>query len=184
MAKLTGVEKVSRGRELEPVRRRAFVIWKQDPNIRSCDLRKILEHEGHKLCRSTPDTWLSRWRHGKGYAKPYRQRLAIQLPTQPIKPARVPEQITWEAIIKAVPDTRILGALVIDGFTAKIQELNEEILVLKREADRVKPLEERLANITEDRKKVFQAYNEILIKVKTGGHFTIDDIQHILIPKV
>ena len=91
----------------------------------------------------------------------------------------IPRSITWEQIIKAIPYKAALAFLLIDGFTGRIKSLSQENQELKNS---ISEWEQKYNLLLEDRKNVMTQYNEHLAKEKCGGHFTLDETQHILIP--
>lgn len=165
-----------RAKELAPIKAVIEAKWDKDPSISLREALQIavecLASRGITTSRSTRYWWYHRWLKERS-----------KEPTR--KPAPLPTRVlpTWDEIIKAIPDTAVLGALLIEGFMAKIQERDEKIKTLEEATAMVEELKRQVRAITEDRTKIFQDYNELLAKVKTGGHFTIDTIKRLIVPK-
>ena len=81
--------------------------------------------------------------------------------------------LTWEKIVEAAPDKVALAVFILDGFVAKLQDADNKLKTAKEETK----------SIMEDRIRVFALYNELLTKQISGGHFTLDQTKHQLIPK-
>lgn len=164
MARLIGKAVKDRAKELEPVRTQIKAEWLKNPAIRPVEVAPQ-----YGVSESTVYCWFSKWRK---------------------KAPGMPQKLlpTWEAIVQAAPDSIVLGGILLDGLMGKIQLLNSHNEQLQKALDsatqEVEQLRKKLLDITEDRRKVFQAYNELLTKLKTGGHFTIDNVQHVLAPRV
>lgn len=62
-------EVVQRGKELKEVRKRGFEIWEKNLLILAKELRAQLQEQGYQVPYPTCQTWLSRWRKGKGSAR-------------------------------------------------------------------------------------------------------------------
>jgi len=102
-------------------------------------------------------------------------------------PQKPSPKVTWEDIVQTAPDRLELASLLLDGFIKVLADQRQRIDELLRELDTanktIATLSEQVAAITEDRKKVTQELNEVLVKTRSGGLYTLDQAQHILIPK-
>lgn len=142
-----------RSEELAPVKKQVEEEWRCNPRLNQAELGRKLG-----ISSSTINCWIMEFHKKAHIDKP-----------RPV----VPNWVTWEAIIKAVPDTATLGVIVVDGFMMRLQDKDNEI----------KELKDKVHNITEDRKRIFTEYNTLLSKQRSGGHFGIDQVKHELIPK-
>jgi len=175
--KLTGKQAFERGLELASARRWACEYWVTNPNATVREIQKALKAAtGEFVAESTIRGWHLRLKTGG-------------LPQESIQP--VPQKpslkITWEDIVRTAPDRLELASLLLDGFIKVLADQRQRIDELLKELDTanktVATLSEQVAAITEDRKKVMQELNEVLVKTRSGGHFTLDQTQHILVPK-
>lgn len=93
-------------------------------------------------------------------------------------------EFTFGDIISAAPNTAVLGQLMLDGITALINELREELSEAKGTITKLQGEKEELGrqlkNMTEDRERLMRDYNERILK---GKVFEIDQTKHILVPK-
>lgn len=186
MPQLAGAKASQRGAELKPIREKAFQIWQGNKDLKGEALNIQLASIGFQVSRSTVQGWIGRWGRGGGLAEFTQSMQDNHLVKAALKMGAsvVP---SWEDIIKAIPDRSELASLILDGFLKVIGERNEENNKLYEQINTanktISSLSEQLKNITEDRQRLMQEYNNFLIKHKTGGHFTLDQAQHILIPK-
>ncbi len=92
----------------------------------------------------------------------------------------IPQNLTWEQVIQTVPDKTTLAFLLVDGFTDRIGKLDT---ALKQSEEKAKKWETKYNLLLEDRKRLMIEYNNYVSQQRTGGKFTLDQTQHILIPK-
>jgi len=161
--KLTPQMAVKRGKELTPARELAFKLWQENKDISALQLYAILEEKGFKLGKSTPNMWLKRFRKG---SKPgtYREKR--------VKRVIAPEELTFELLLKIVPDTETLAILAFQGMMVKINERDANIEVLKQEniqiQDKNSQLKRELEVATMEKNKITRLYNELLATKKIG----------------
>jgi hypothetical protein len=158
-----GAARIERGKELAPIRNRAYELLKQNPMLTATPLQSILLSEGLKVEANTCQNWIHRWR----------QREQQKEQTQP-KP-----ELNWDHIVKAVPDINTLGQILLHGFMAKLSEKDSAYEVLKQENIR---LQDELNEAKRERDKIASEFNERLAKAKIGT-LTLDQVQHRLIRK-
>ena len=79
MTQSRGAMVKSRGQELAPVRKTAFELWEQDPQIKGDKLAALLKERGHEVNLNTCNTWITRWRKGKGPAPSERAKLIAEM---------------------------------------------------------------------------------------------------------
>jgi len=175
--KLTPQMAVKRGKELTPARELAFKLWQENKDISASQLRAILEEKGFKLGKSTPDAWLRRFKKGSK-VQTYREKR--------VKRVIAPEELTFELLLKTVPDTETLAILAFKGMMVKINERDASIEVLKQEniqlQDKNSQLKRELEVVTMEKNKLNRLYTELLAKKKMGTP-TLDQIGRRLIPK-
>lgn len=163
MDKLTPQIAVKRGKELTPARELAFKLWEENKDISPSQLRAILEEKDFKLGKSTPNAWLKRFREG---SKPrtYREKR--------VKRVIAPEELTFELLLKTVPDTETLAILAFQGMMVKISERDASIEVLTQEniqlQDKNSQLKRDLEVVTMERNKINRLYTELLATKKIG----------------
>jgi transposase len=167
MNRLRGGSTLERGKELAPIRNRAHELWKQNPMLTASPLQSTLLSEGLKVEANTCQTWIHRWR----------QQEQQKEQTQP-EPAR-PEQLSWDHIVKAVPDINTLGQILLHGFMAELEKRDSAYEVLKQENIR---LQDELNEAKWERDRIASEFNEKLAKAKIGT-LTLDQVQHRLIRK-
>jgi len=168
---------VKRGEELAPARELAFKLWQENKDISALQLYAILEEKGFKLGKNTPYTWLNRFKKG---SKPQAYR------EKGVKRVIASEELTFELLLKIVPDTETLAILAFQGMMAKISERDAIIEVLKQEniqfQDKNSQLKRELEVVTMEKNKITRLYNELLAKRKIGT-LTLDQVEKKLIPK-
>lgn len=153
MAKLVGHDMVKRGRELAHVKEAARLEW-----LRNLDFNRKARKafaEKYNMNVETLSAWVRVWRK-------------IGLGKSPAQ-----AKTSFEAILEAIPDTSVLGGILIDGFMGKLRASEERIAELKKQ----------MRELVEDKKKIFREYNELQAQRKTGGHYSIDQVQHQIVPK-
>lgn len=106
------------------------------------------------------------------------------VPQEERKRRKKEAKFTFEDIIASVPNTTVLGQLLVDGIMASMAGLqnklhNAQDTIAKLENEN-KTLKVTVKSVTEDRVNIMKAYNEKVLKKKV---FTIDQVKHILIPK-
>jgi len=69
--------------EMEPARMLAFSIWSEDPQITGTKLVALLKERGHEVNQNTANSWVDRWRKGKGPDKSEKSKLIAKL--EPIR---------------------------------------------------------------------------------------------------
>ncbi len=167
MVKLTAAQTVERGRELTPARELAFKLWQENKDISASQLYAILKEKGFKLGKSTPDAWLRRFKKGSK-VRTYRGNRVI-----------APEELTFELLLKIVPDTETLAILAFQGMMVKINERDASIEVLKQEniqlQDKNSQLKRELEVVTMEKNKINRLYNELLATKKIGTP-TLDQV--------
>ena len=174
MDKLTPQMAVKRGKELTPARELAFKLWQENKDISASQLYAILEEKGFKLGKSTPNMWLKRFKKGSK-VRTYRRKRVI-----------APEELTFELLLKIVPDTETLAILAFQGMMVKINERDANIEVLKQEniqlQDKNSQLKREFEIVTMEKNKITRLYNELLAAKKIGT-LTLDQVGKKLIPK-
>lgn len=137
---------------LAPLKFKVFRALDDNPNLTLDDLRRMFQEEIEQLkpSRRTLAKWRDEYRHKKDTL-------------HPPEPPKEKPKVTWEDIIREIPDTRTLGILLVDGITA-------ELFRLQLEAQKVKVLQEEVQSLK----------NEL---AKVHGHYTIDKVRERLIPK-
>jgi len=92
--------------------------------------------------------------------------------------------LTFEDIISTAPNTAVLGQLMLDGITALINDLREELSgandTITKLQDEKEEWKRKFENMSEDRERIMREYNEKILK---GKVFTIDQTKHTLVPK-
>jgi len=178
----------SRGQELEPVRKLAFELWEQDPQIKGDKLAALLKERGHEVNLNTCTTWITRWRKGKGPAPSERDKLEAEI-TAKVAAEIEPEKeaaLTWEQIVKSAPDIETLSVLFFQGVMKKMGEKDDAYEVLRQEnlslQQAIADLKRELGAVTGERNRMMRDYNELLAK-KNIGTLTLDQVTHRLVPK-
>jgi len=166
-----------RARELEPIRRAAFNIWKEHSEITGAELRKMLGDLANGCPRHSPATWVNRWRSGGGYARKVRQSTSSPpIPTLP--------ELTWEQVLKACPNTETISILVVDGLFAKIKEWSDRALTAEASLKELSKHHENLKTMNQglmvEFNQLMSKHNEMVAKVKSGGHFNLRTLKDIL----
>lgn len=121
--------------------------------------------------------WLKRFRKG---SKPrtYREKRAERV--------IAPEELTFELLLKTVPDTETLAILAFQGMMVKISERDASIEVLKQEniqlQDKNSQLKRELEVMTMERNKINRLYTELLATKKIGTP-TLNQVGKKLNPK-
>ena len=176
MAKLTGAQRVERGKELKPARLLAFNLCKENPQITAAELDKALKEKGFEIARGTSLTWLTRFKKGKSI-RTYEGKPLI---------AVKPSEITLEQIIKAAGSVEALSLLFYQGVMEELKRRDSALDVLKQEfleKDAViSRLKHELDEVTRERNRNMREFNETLAKLKVGT-LTLDQVHHRLIPK-
>jgi len=175
--KLTRKQSFERGLELARARKWACEYWVTNPNATAREIQKALKAAtGEFVAESTIRGWHLRLETGG----------LLQEPIQPM-PQKPSPELTWEDIVRTVPDRLELASLVLDGITKVIADERERNAELLKELDTasktITNLSEQVTAITEDRKNIMQQLNELLAKKRSGGHFTVDQTRQILVPK-
>jgi len=175
--KLTGKQVTERGLELANARKWAYEYWETNPDATPTLTQEALKAAtGEFVAVSTIGGWHLRLETGR-------------LPQEPIQP--MPQKpspgLTWEDIVRTAPDRLELASLLFDGFIKVLADQRQRIDELLKERDTlnktIATLSEQVAAITKDRKKIMQEYDELLAKIRSGGHFTLDQTRQILGPK-
>jgi len=112
MAKLSGAEKVQRGKELNPVRLMAFKLWQENPQITLTELDQALKENGFEIVRTTRATWLRRFRQGSGV------RTFHKITSRKLSPARRLAFKLWEQNPQ-ITGAQLFRALQEQGLNAK-----------------------------------------------------------------
>lgn len=173
MAKLSPREIAERTREIEPIRKLAFELWEKDSKINSTELCRLLKQHGHDVKKGTCSTWLSRWRGGKGYAKSTEPKREALAPAPAPPPA-----LTWEDIIKAVPDIETLSILTFQGLMKCLEEKDVAYDTLKQENIR---LQQEISDLKQEKNQITRKYNELL--AEKGIHTTLKQAQDTIFGK-
>jgi len=170
--------------EMTPVRKLAFSIWSEDPQINGPKLAALLKERGHEVSQSTCYIWVARWRKGQGYARSERAKLEASVAAK--VEAKRWEALTWEQIIKSAPDIETLSVLFFQGVMEKMGEKDDAYEVLRQEnlslQQAIADLKRELEEVTGERNRMMRNYNELLAK-KTIGTLTLDQTLHRLVPK-
>jgi len=173
---LVGTQPAERGIELTNAREWVYKYWEVNPDATPTQCQRALKDgTGEIVSRSTIGSWLLRWK---------RRNLSGES-ISPM-PRVLGSELTWEDILQAMPDRIELALLVLDGITNVIADERQRSSELLKELDTasetIAKLSGQVKDITEDRKRLMQQYNELIIKTRSGGHFTLDQTKHILIP--
>ncbi len=178
MTKLTAAEKTQRAKELTPARIFAFKLWEENPQITAAELGKALKEKGFDVGKTTPLTWLTRFRKGS------RVRTFEGKPLTAV--AVKPGKITLEQIIKAVGSIEALSLLFYQGVMEEMKRRDSAYDVLKQEClekdEVISRLKHELEEVTKERNRIIREFNEKIAKVKDGT-LTLDQIERRLIPK-
>lgn len=185
MPTLNALEKLQRGKELEPTRRLAFKIWQENPNIHSAVLKKKLNWLGHDVAKGTCSTWVLRWNKGKGYARVTKPKRVVRIVRPRIR--KKPEKpITWEQIVKACPDIEQLGLIVVNGLFKELSDQKEENRSLRtqhlNDSEEIETLNQNLEELREDRKQVMAQLNHYILKERERNKsgLNLGDIQELV----
>lgn len=161
---LTGVLIVKRARELKPVRDRVAKIWGANPTLTPREVQDILTSEGVPSASvNTIYGWLKR----------LRRRMEHPQPVASLTP------MTWQQVVKAVPDVETLANLVFQGLMSELDRRDQKYNGIKQENKR---LQGELSRAVMERDKIAAEFNERLAKAKIGT-LDIDQVQHKLFRK-
>lgn len=158
---------------IDRMRGEAFKIWDRDGAVGISPVKTLFEG---KVCNRTLYAWYYRWGKIRGVTVKGERKALRRVEEKKRAPL---SELTWENIIKVVPNEEILGQLLIGGVISTLTE-NRQLRADGEEKDKeLKQEKAKSAALTKDRATLMQEYNHLLSK--TGKkRFSLGDLKALI----